>query len=494
MLDNSKKPQYGGDDEIEIVDLPTSKNKKDSLDTADISNRVDVARVPGTADISDTAANMAISRRISLHSRYSLKQRQQQVIISSSIVLILLIILIGVLPSRDFIIAKFLPSTDVTPVATRDNFFYLQIAPTWGKWYLDGRQIKHAPVFSDEQPLRIATGKHIIAWRAAPFPDQSCTLLVPPDPAQQTCHTRRQGGNEFAGSSSVINLPVPPSIAQLPPAQRQALIQATRDYLATLQSNATVQPGEMYRYNMDSAPRTATQTIQARLHFQLDTDVRAPATCTGPQLGPACTNAATGTDCRLFCTLAWSERDTPDRLFSWDVGVVTRPDWEYITPGQNIDMQANQQENQGNQQFTTLHITWMQNEWHVASHPQGDSPFDDPNCIAIVGKIPNMLPVVQGATSPGAGPAERIEGQQLIRNFASGTNRAIGCLATAKIDKTTSTINPDQQQTIAYFLWRFNILLAVNDEAHQLWKELPTGGKLGRNIVQQITDHAAFQS
>jgi len=484
MPDNSNKPQYSGDDEVEIVDLSTSK--KNSWDTA-ASNKADVADL-------DRTENMAIGRRISLHSRYSFKQRQRQVIISSSIVLILLIILIGVLPSRDLIMAKFFPPTDVTPAATKDNFFYLQIAPTWGKWYLDGQQIKNAPVFSDERPLRIAAGKHIITWRAAPFPDQTCTLMVPSDPARQTCHTRRQGGNEYAGASSVINLPAPPSIIQLPQAQRLELIQAARDYLASFQSSETVQPGEMYRYNMNGAPRIATQAMQARLRFQLDTDISAPALCTGPQLGPACTNAATGTDCRLFCTLAWSERDTPDRLFSWDVGVITRPEWEYISPGQNADIQAGQKENQGDQQFTTLHITWMQNKWHVTSHPQGDSPFDDPNCIAAVGKIPNILPIGQGTTSTADGPTTGDERQQLVRNFASGTNRAMGCLATAKIDKTASTINPDQQPTIAYFLWRFNVLLAVNDEAHQLWKELPTSGQQGRNIVQQITDHAAFES
>jgi hypothetical protein len=475
MPDHNHKQPYNRDDEIEIVDL--SIPKKDILDSPDRANRI-------------------TNRRISLRSRYSLKQRRRQIIISSSIVLILLTILIGsVSPTRDFILAKFSPHTKVTPEGARaSSFFYFQIAPTWGKWYLDGQQLKYAPVFSDEQPLRIVAGKHIVTWHAGPFPDQSCTLLVPPDPVHQTCHTRRQGGNEFAGSSSVINLPVPPSIAQLPPQQRLALLQATRDYLATLQSNETVQPGEMYRYNTDSPPRIATQTMQARLRFQLDTDSNAPATCTGPQLGPACTNAATGSDCRLFCTLAWSERDTPDRLFSWDVGVITRPNWEYIAPDQETDTQAVQKENQGNQQFTTLHITWMNNQWHVTSHPQGDSPFDDPNCIAVVGKIPNMLPVAQGAKSNGSGATFGNGPQQIIRNFASGTNRAMGCLATAKIDQAPSLINPEQQPAVAYFLWRFNVLLAVNDQAHLLWKELPISGTMGKNIVQKITEHIAFES
>ncbi|MBA2680925.1 MAG: hypothetical protein H0U76_21330, partial [Ktedonobacteraceae bacterium] len=68
-------------------------------------------------------------------------------------------------------------------------------------------------------------------------------------PTRQTCHTRRLGENEFATSSHVISLPVAPSIAQLPEAQRQTLIQAARDYLNTFRSSATVQPGEMYRYN-----------------------------------------------------------------------------------------------------------------------------------------------------------------------------------------------------------------------------------------------------
>ncbi len=470
MPDHSHKQPFSGDDEIEIFDLPTSS--KGSPDKA--------------------------SRNISLGSRYSAKQRRQQVAISGSIVLALLIILIGVLPSRDFILTRLFPPINTTKAGGGDNLFYLQTIPAWGKWYLDGKQLKYAPVFSDEQPLRIASGKHVISWRAEPFHDLSCTLIVPPDPDWQTCRTRRLGGNAFASASNVINLPVPPSIAQLPPEQRLALIQATRNYLATFQSSDTVQPGEMYRYNLEMAPQIAKQTMQARLHFQLDTDISAPALCTGPQLGPACTNAANGNeDCRLFCTLAWSERDTPDRLFSWDVGAVTRTDWEYIPAGQQTDTEAGRKENQGDQQFTTLHITWTKNQWHVTSHPQGDSPFDDPNCNAAVGQIPTMLPTDQGITNATKQPVAGDERQQLIRTFASGTNRAMGCVATATIDKTanvTNTTTLEQPTTIAYFLWRFNVLLAVNDEAHQLWKQLPTSGTLGKNIVQKITDNVAFES
>ena len=472
MSDNYNKQHYSGEDnEIEIIDLPGLEGRDQAGKT-----------------------NPTASRRISLSSRYSLKQRRRQAIITGSIVFTLLIILISILPTRDFIIGTFFPPTPgVAQETNTNNFFYLQTIPAWGKWYLDGKQILRAPVFSDEQPLHIAPGKHTVSWRAEPFQTESCTLLVPPDQVQQTCRTRRLGENAFATSSNVISLPVPPSITQLPEAQRQALIQATRDYLDTFRSSETIQPGEMYRYNVTSLLHKAPQTMQARLHFELATDTSVPATCTGPQLGPGCTNAANGSDCRLFCTLAWSERDTPDRLFSWDVGVVTRPDWEYLAPGQSTDREAGQRGNQGDQQFTTLHITWIQNKWHVSSHPQGDSPFDDPNCIAAVGKIPNMLPFGQSAGGSSDGIAGGNEGRQVIRNFSSGTNRAMGCLATARIDKIAS---PGQQPTVshAYFLWRFNVLLAVNDEAHQLWKDLPVSGEAGKIIAQKITDHPAFES
>ena len=470
--DYNKQQRYNGEDnEIEIVDLPGLAG----------SDQVGRAKTP-------------TSRKISLSPRYSLKQRQRQGIITGSIVFTLLIILISLLPTRDYIITRFFPPpSGVAQETSGDNFFYLQTIPAWGKWYLDGKQLLRVPVFSDEQPLRIPVGKHIISWRAEPFQAASCTLFVPPDPTRQTCRTRLLGENAFAISSNVISLLVAPSIAQLPQAQQRALIQATQGYLDTFRSSESVQPGELYRYNTTSAPRKALQTLQARLHFQLDTDTNAPAMCTGPQLGPACTNAANESDCRLFCTLAWSERNTPDRLYSWDVGVVTRPDWEYIAPGQHTDPQANRKENQGDQQFTTLHITWINNTWHVSSHPQGDSPFDDPNCIAAVGKIPNMLPFGPDAGKSSDGLSGGNEGRQVIRNFASGTNRAMGCVATARIDKIAG---PGQQPTVshAYFLWRFNVLLAVNDEAHRLWKELPVSGPAGKTIVQQITDHPAFES
>ncbi|GAC1618763.1 MAG: hypothetical protein NVS4B9_09280 [Ktedonobacteraceae bacterium] len=462
MPDHYSKQQYSGEDnEIEIVDLSTIRK--------------------------GDATEVAGSRRISLSARYSPGQRRHQLLISGSIIATLLLILIGISPVRDLVIGSLFPPAPGGPAREvgQDAFFYLQTIPAWGKWYLDDKQLTRVPVFSDEKPLRIAAGKHTLAWRAEPFQELSCTLLVPPDLAHQTCHTRRQGENAFASSSNVVSLPVPPSIAQLPQAQRQALLQATRNYLDTFQSSETVHPGEMYRYNTAGAAHLARQAMQARLHFQLDTDTSAPARCGGPQLGPACTNAANGSDCRLFCTLAWSERDTPDRLASWDVGVVTRPSWEYVAPGQQTDSEAGRPENQGDQQFTTLHITWQQNAWHVTAHPQGDSPFDDPNCIAVVSKIPNILPL--GRASGGD------EGQQIVRNFTSGSDRAMGCLATARVEKTA---NPGQPPIVshAYFLWRFNVLLAVNDEAHQLWPDLPLSGPAGKSIVQEITNHIAFAS
>jgi hypothetical protein len=470
MSDNYNKQHYSGEDnEIEIVDLPG---------------------LEGRGQTGRTNAN----RKISLSSHYSLRQRRRQVIITGSIVFILLIILIGILPTRDLILARLFPPAPNAEVGKEaSSFFYLQTLPAWGKWYLDGKQLLRVPVFSDERPLHIPAGRHTISWQAEPFQEASCTLLVPPDPTRQTCHTRRLGENEFATSSHVISLPVAPSIAQLTEVQRQALIQATHNYLDTFRSSETVHPGEMYRYNATSPMRRATQTMQARLHFELDTDTSLPAICVGPQLGPGCTNAANGSDCRLFCTLAWSERDTPDRLSSWDVGVVTRPGWEYLASGSNTDEEAGRKENLSDRQFTTLHITWIHNTWHVSSHPQGDSPFDDPNCIAVVGKIPNMLPFGQSGGSSSGEIGDGNEGRQVIRNFSSGTNRAMGCLATARIDQVVS---PGQQPTVshAYFLWRFNVLLAVNDEAHQLWKELPVSGEAGKIIVQEITEHLAFES
>ena len=450
--DTNKQNYSGEDNEIEIIDLPDREGR-------------------GQAGQKNT------SRKISLSSRFSLKQRRRQALLTGSIASTLLIILIGLLPTRDLLISRFFPPSPQVEKAV-DSFFYLQTLPAWGKWYLDGKQLSRVPVFSDERPLHISAGKHTISWRAEPFREESCTLLVPPDPDRQTCFTRRLGENEFASSSNVINLPIAPSIAQLSEQQRQALLQVTRNYLDTFRSSETVQPGELYRYNTTGPVRKALQVMQARLHFELDTDTSIPAICTGPQLGPGCTNAANGSDCRLFCTLAWSDRETPDRLFSWDVGVVTRPGWEYLAPGKNVDEEAGRQENRSDRQFTTLHITWVQNTWHVSAHPQGDSPFDDPNCIVAVGKIPNMLPFGQSGGSGGN------EGSQVIRNFTSGTNRAMGCLITARIDYSSSR---GRQPAIshAYFLWRFNVLLAVNEEAHQLWKELPMSGEAGKKMLRQ---------
>ena len=422
-----------------------------------------------------------VLRWISLVPLLSRGHRRLSIFITSSLVIAALLVLLArIVPVRSlFIPAPFeTSSASPTRMLSGENLFYFQALPSWGTLTIDERPLPSVPMLSTDRPVRIANGTHQLQWQAHPFEPLRCTLVVPPDPARQTCLTAPFGGSQYARTARLISFPGALSLAFLPNAPRRALIQGTQQFLDTLQSSVLVHPGERYAYNRQTdSPLTSSVPLRATQRFVLETDPHIPATCVTPRLGPACSVA--GQDCRLFCTLPWPSHE------GWNVAAVVRPTWSYI-PLEKPDTaptQALNAKEQGEQQFTTFEVQWRQGRWHVSFHPQGISQFDDPNCIGTVGLI---APTPTSSLPP---PAER-----LTWAFVSGTPRAAGCVAAATLQHGASLVETSPRAADAYLLERFGVLLAANDLAHQLWPTLPTASAEERALAQRITQQATFVS
>jgi hypothetical protein len=126
----------------------------------------------------------------------------------------------------------------------------------------------------------------------------------------------------------------------------------------------------------------------------------------------------------------------------------------------------------------------VQKQWHAAFHPQGASPFDDPNCIGLVGQITSF------------GEYQQLEEtqQRITWSFSSGSNRASGCLATGSVQGGTSLQLPASSGNNVYLLYRFNQLQAASEPAHLLWPTLPFADKHVQDVAVQIANHAVFVS
>ena len=222
----------------------------------------------------------------------------------------------------------------------------------------------------------------------------------------------------------------------------------------------------------------ATDPLQAKLRFQLETNSTSSGLCRGPNFGAAC--SFEGNDCRKFCTLNWPQDGTSAAV--WHIAAVVRPTWQYGSQ-ENASVLPSATDRTGNQYFVTFRVEWKRGTWSVSFHRPGASSFDDPNCIAAIGMImsdPSYLFI--DSTQ-----------QRVTWTFSSGANRAEGCLARAKLHESTMQL-PLSEDTDAYVLYRFGVLVSANDSAQRLWPHLPQGRQSLQDIAAGIARQPVFVS
>lgn len=442
-------------------------------------NTIEVSDLPEEPALTGRKRRPATSpRRISLRPRWSRRPRLLQAVGTISLVLIALLLLLSTfLPLRAVIQIPFMgPSPTPSLLAGRD-LFYFNALPSWGTVLLDGHPLSHIPtlIISDEPPVRLPAGRHLLEWRADPFEPLRCTLVVPPVQGEgaRMCNVTDAPSTRFAEHAWLITLPV--SLSHLPGSQREALIQATQSLLDTLQSTEIVQPGEHYLEAEEPYQvHTATQPLQATLRFHLDTDTTQPASCSGVSLGHGCSIA--GQDCRLFCTPLWPKTRSARSLQEWNIAAIFHTSWQYTTlDGKLITpKQQNAHSPVRTEQFVTLHVIWQQGRWQVSFQNQGASSFDNPVCTATISVIvlnPSYH-FVPGTTDP------------LSWAFTSGPRPAAGCLAAARVLQGASQSSTQLLNVI--LLRRFGVLLAANQAAHQLWPTLPLADEDEQRLAQYL--------
>ena len=446
------------DDEIEVVDL--SHQEKN-----------------------DNDASITPARRISLRrSRFTFEQRRRQVMITATVVVVGLIVLLSsILPLHSL----WSPS-QATPTppgrytvkkSSHAGLYYFQPLPSWGTLWLDGKPVPHIPTSDDTEPLAIEKGVHHLVWKAEAFQPLECTVVVLSTSDTQTCAVRalEQSYSNTVPQISLLSFPKPLSLQHLQSGERQPLIREVQRLLDTLQGEEVVAAGERYAYNHATRPPLIATTAQrASLRFLLETDPSRPNDCEGIQFDRSCSVA--GEDCRLFCTIEWPIAEGK-AAEGWDVVGIVRPTWSY-EHSELVDETGRQ----GDQQFVALHISRQQQRWSVSFHHQGESSFDDPNCISTIGAI---------VTNPSY-TMNRQTHQNIHWEFISGSNRAWGCLVRGSIIGS-SPAAPSADSDL-FLIQRFGVLLAASPQAHKLWPALPQLDAQAQQVVQEIEAHLAFIS
>ncbi len=399
---------------------------------------------------------------------------RRRVIMVSLVLTIILLVLDNTFTISDKIISVVFP---INENGAATNLFYFQTLADWGTVWVDGHELTDLPTVQVDPPIQLARGIHQIVWRTAPFRTMTCQLAVPTtNSTPQSCPTSlEQSPNTFNQTALLVSPPTSFSLKLLPVVQQQALIRAVQQQLDTLQAADTIQPGE--HYLLKQTVVEATQNQRATLRFLLVTDTSTPGQCQGITLGSVKDASCfiSGHDCRLFCTLQWPADGPLANQPHWDIAAIVRPTWTYtpLAPGQK---QQGMQETSEQEQFVTLRISWQHGAWQVASHRQGDSSFDDPNCTTTISSIDQ-------------GSGYQLSGQSHWA-YISGSNRAQGCVAVTQPDASTQ-----KTAFVAAILFRhFGVLLAANATASKQWPQLPKASPVEQHLAQQIIKQPAFTS
>jgi len=376
------------------------------------------------------------------------------------------------------------PTPTVPPGA---NLFYITTNPAWGTVSIDGHRVAHLPALG-QAPLQLSPGAHTISWNAPPFPGQRCFVNVPPQPTSSAgaCNTS-ESANVVAGANAgqqAFVLPFSATGANLSPSQRTSLIQAVQTYLTTFQSSTTVQQGERYASTQAAHHlATATQSLQATLHFQLDTNPHSTRPCLNfySPGTPACN--VEGISCQTLCpVLLSSANGNALPATNWQVDVPVLITWSYATlSGQIVaDNEPNTPQSSGYEDLVSLSITWNSatSTWKVTNQPDSAPSLftltTNPVCAAAQDWItanPSQQSL-DGTTFNG-------QSTVVYRQYLAGRNAANGCLVKALPALSSSA-------PVGYLLYRFGVLLAVNAAAHRYWPGLPLADAYEQGIASQL--------
>ncbi len=413
------------------------------------------------------------------------------------VILVLLVLVASATDVRQFFVRS-VPSPQPTRAAV-PLYYVVQANPPWGLLYVDGKKATLLPAGGSSTLVYLTPGQHELTWRAAPFVDQHCIFTVPVGSGKDTCAhpgflqpSNVYGPPAARGPGATIRFPA--TLNQLPANQQAILVQAVQSALDNLDSrqiSTMIRPGEPYAFIPDSLEATrrackvlktavlcytqATQQMKATLHFQLDTSTSRAAPC----ISDGC--IVNGEDCRQFCDAsAFDGLQYPVGPPGWHAFATVHLSWQYtsLDGSSGIEQDDTFIKGSQNEHFVPLVINWSGGKWQVTLlFPNAATPFGEPQCDFATGEVYTLLTARSSQT--------------YAFTYRQLETMAAGCLVEIEMLPTLSDqpgIGPTPPVSPpAYFLHRFGVLLAANDEAHRLAPYLPQIDASERRLTGSLT-------
>ncbi len=398
--------------------------------------------------------------------------------VALALLLAALIVLTGVPTSREALVAALNIPTPV-PTATLDagaDLIFVTHDVPWSELTIDGKaQPSPRPTRQNNlAPYALTRGQHTVAFRAAPFPTLRCRISVPAA-GSDTCPLDRsqQDPGVPLNALRILDLGAVPS--RLSAANRASLISAANRLLASQQTSTTLQPGEHY-LALDGTTATAQEPLRATLISALATPGANGANVNGGQCAP-------------FCDDGFGGPGTP--ADGWPLLAQVSTTWSYTFPdGHTVEGPgvANIPGGPPDINFVPLEATWRDGRggWRVSPYrqfPGGEAggPFGGFVC---------------GLASTEYSALPQDPSSVLFQNTSSqcltGQNPADGCVIAATPGGPDGTGNGDVTDKTMLFLYRFGLLYAANDQAHQALPSLATANADQQVLAQQIVKESGM--
>lgn len=373
------------------------------------------------------------------------RQRRRQLSGAISVLVVVIALVLPFVTVPGFVAtvrqALHLPPPASSPTLTPGaDVVYFEHGLSWGVLLMDGKRITNTDTSQAYTgleelytSLRIPGGRHRLEYRAAPFPTIDCWLSAPPA-ASDTCplasDPRQRDVQPPLPSERVIDLGGSP--AHLSPALRSALEAAVAHVLAQLSTSTTLTPGDAFA-TADGTPAVATSAMAATLSYALATNPNDGYTIPGSLRA-----------CGVLCT-SQPASYISDLRAEWVIAAHVIPTWTYTRDNGATTIRGNASpRGVSPDSIVPLSVRW-DGAWRVRI---ADAEATSPICFIAL----NLFAALHLTGAPLAS----------LRLYSAPTP-ADGCVAAGAAVDATGT--PRIPFTVLY---RFGLLFAVDDEAHQL--------------------------
>jgi hypothetical protein len=364
-------------------------------------------------------------------------------------------------------------ASPTAPIELGNDAFLWEHSVPWGQLLIDskpGPDVRGPAVRQNAQGVwegaafHLPRGRHILDYRAVPFPPLVCVVSVP-SAQGDTCPLDRSfdTGSLAPHAPTTRLLDLQATMRHLPTLQADALIAAAQTQLSALAAHlgrSALSSGDHFLDVTGDVVQVST-TVYVEPRFDLDTTIR----------------DYDGQPCVTLCTVYDLVPEAASTQ-EWTVLAPVMPTWRYTTAAGSLLLAAGPATPIGAEPTTMVSLLtrWQDGAWQTPTFVVEAQQTDPVICPTAEQSISALM------ATPTPTPAPTTADQRFQGRFVASTSE-LGCLlAGSEADLSTGA----PTGPMALVLYRAGALIAANAEAHRDFPTLPLASTHERALAQAV--------